>query len=210
VTARLVPVLGWLYLHFVGLTSRVRFHCHPDAKPFVEGNAPCIHAFWHRYQLMMCFTRRNRGIRVLVSRSGDGELIARALELFGYETARGSSSRGGAAALKAMLEAVAGGASLGVTPDGPRGPYRSLQPGTAAMAQKTGAPILPCGWAGSRVKELRSWDRFLIPLPFGRYEVVFGAPLRLASDEPDAEGRIRAALDAAPAEADRLLAEALR
>lgn len=201
----LVSLLGWAYLHFVGLTSRIRVHMHPGSKAVTDGKRPCVFAFWHRYQLMMCYERRGRGIKVLVSRSGDGEFIARTLHRFGYDTSRGSSSRGGAAALMGLLDAVAAGGQAGVTPDGPKGPFRSVQPGLALLSQKTGAPILPCGWAGTRVKTLRSWDRFLIPKPFGRYVFVFGEPLVISAEETGAEEKIRAALDRAAQEAEDLL-----
>lgn len=207
-TARLVSLLGWLYLHFVGFTSRVRIRLHPAAEPFISQKKSCVFAFWHRHQLMMCYEHRHRGVRVLVSRSKDGELIAQALHRFGYKTIRGSSTRGGATALAELMDAVSSGAQAAVTPDGPKGPFRSVQPGVAVLAEKTGAPIIPCGWAGSRVKEIsKAWDRFLIPLPFGRYEIIFGDPLFLSAGEPSAEEKVRAAIDAAGVEAERLLAE---
>lgn len=206
-TARLVATLGWLYLRFVGLTSRIRIHHHPAARGIIDEKKPCIFAFWHRYQLMMCYVHRHRGVHVLVSRSKDGELIARALHMFGYSTARGSSTRGGAAALMELIDAVSAGGQAAVTPDGPKGPFRSVQPGVTALAQKTGCPVVPCGWAATRSKALNSWDRFLIPLPFGRYEVVFGGPLTVAPEDASAPDRIQAALDAAAADAEKILNE---
>ena len=206
-----IAFVGVLYLRFVALTSRIRVHFHPGALYLADGRRPCVFAFWHRYQLMMGYAYRNRGAHVLVSRSGDGELIARALHLMGYGTVRGSSTRGGATALMGLLDVLAAGGQLGVTPDGPRGPYRSVQPGLAALARKSGAPVIPGGWAGTRVKILRrSWDRFMVPLPFGRYVVVFGEPMTVSSDENEAEDAIRAALDGAAAEAERLLNGATR
>ena len=201
-----IAFIGVLYLRFVALTSRIRVHFHPTALAIADGRRPCVFAFWHRYQLMMGYAYRNRGGYVLVSRSGDGELIAQALHRLGYRTVRGSSSRGGAKALLGLLDVLEAGGQLGVTPDGPRGPYRSVQPGVAALARKSGVPVIPGGWAGTRVKILRSsWDRFMIPLPFGKYEIVFGEPLTLSAEGPEAEESIRAALDAAAAEAERLL-----
>jgi lysophospholipid acyltransferase (LPLAT)-like uncharacterized protein len=203
--ARAVALLGGAYLRFVGFTSRLRVHHHPAAHEIVRGNKPCVFAFWHRYQLMMCYEHRGRGVHVIVSRSKDGELIARALEDFGYVTARGSSTRGGASAFMALLEAVQAGGQAAVTPDGPKGPFRSVQPGVLALAQKAGVPVVPCGWAGTRVRRLPSWDHFLVPLPFGRYQFVFGEPVPVLPGDSAAESNVRAALDAAAAHADALL-----
>jgi lysophospholipid acyltransferase (LPLAT)-like uncharacterized protein len=99
------------------------------------------------------------------------------------------------------------GESVAFTPDGPRGPFRSVQPGVVALAVRTGVPVVPVAWAGSRVKELKSWDRFLVPLPFARYEVVYGDPVFLAEEGPAAAARVRDAIDAAGREAERRLGE---
>jgi lysophospholipid acyltransferase (LPLAT)-like uncharacterized protein len=199
----IISVLGVLYLRFVSITSRLRIHTDPAAASLMHDRRPCLFAFWHRYQLMMAWVYRNHGAHVLVSRSQDGDLIAGALHVLGYRTVRGSSSRGGAAALMGLMDILVSGGQAAVTPDGPRGPYRSLQPGLLTLARKTGAPIVPCGWAGSRVKILGSWDRFIVPLPFGRYDVVFGAPISVP--EEGGEDLVREALDGAAAEADALL-----
>lgn len=196
---------GWAVIQAIGRTSRLHAHYHPAARRAIA-EGPVIYAFWHRYQILMAYEKRGCGALVLVSRSRDGELIARVVERFGLRTARGSSSRGGGTALRELLDGVRSGRSAAFTPDGPRGPFRSVQPGVLALAEKTGAPIVPLAWAGSRVKELSSWDRFLIPLPFGRYEVVFGEPLRVGG-EAEAADRLRESLDAAAREAERLLAE---
>ncbi len=83
---------------------------------------------------------------------------------------------------------------MAFTPDGPRGPCRSLQPGVMAAAAKTGAPIVPMAWSGSRVKELGTWDRFLIPLPFGRYEILYDKPIYIHDSSGDSEKLVREAL----------------
>lgn len=144
---------------------------------------------------------------MLVSQSRDGELIAKALHRFGFETVRGSSSRGGGSAFLKMVDIVRAGRSVAFTPDGPRGPFQSIQPGVLALAAKTGAPIVPIAWAGSRTKELKSWDRFLIPYPFAHYSVVYGDPLFIVEAGPWAEDRLRSALIAVETEARHRLEE---
>jgi hypothetical protein len=204
--ASVVSWLGWVVMGGVGATSRLNVHRSAGFRAREQAGLPVIFAFWHRYQLMGLYEHRGRGVHALVSRSRDGEMIARALHRFGYRTVRGSSSRGGGAALAQLLDIVNAGDSVAFTPDGPRGPFRSIQPGVLAVASRTGAPIVPMAWAGSRVKELKSWDKFLIPLPFGRYEMVFGEPLFLNTADAAAEAKLREALDAVEAEARARLA----
>src|SRR5262245_53811179 len=202
-----VSCLGWAVVQFIGKTSRFPTHSHPQAPALLDHKKPVTYAFWHRFQLLLVYERRDLGIHVLVSQSRDGEFIARTLHRFGFRTVRGSSSRGGRAALMALLDTVRAGGQTGITPDGPRGPFRSVQPGVVAVARKTGTPILPLAWAGSRVKELSSWDRFLIPKPFGRYEVVLGEPFTLGAED-GAEEKVQRALDGVHARAEALLAAA--
>lgn len=195
---------GWLVLQLIGRTSRLTRHWAPSARALDASGGPIVFAFWHRFQLLMVWEHRHRGVTVLVSRSRDGEFIARVLERFGFRTARGSSSRGGPAAFRALRTVVESGGRVAFTPDGPRGPAESVQPGVIALAEQTGAPIVPVAWAGTRVKTLRSWDRFQVPLPFGRFVVAFGDPVRIA---PGVDGA--AALRAALIQTERIARERL-
>ncbi|MBI4397078.1 MAG: DUF374 domain-containing protein [Elusimicrobia bacterium] len=203
--AWVVSWFSWFLLQFIGRTSRVHSHYHPKVKEYFKEGKPFIYALWHRFQLFMVYEHRNRGVHVLVSQSRDGELIARALDRFGFYTVRGSSSHGGRAAFIELLNRARDGKSVAFTPDGPRGPYRAVRPGVIAMARKTGLPVVPLAWAGSRVKELSSWDRFLIPLPFGRFHVVLGAPFWIQPGDEKAEEKVRLALDDVALQAEQRL-----
>jgi len=205
--AGLLSWAGWVVIQFIGRTSRLNPHLSPAVKELMDTGRPFIYAFWHRYQILMAWEQRHRGIHVLVSRSRDGELIARVLHRLGYRTARGSSSRGGASAFRQLVEAVQGGKRAAFTPDGPRGPLRSVQPGVLALAARTGVPIVPIAWAGTRVKQLSNWDQFLIPKPFGRYALVFGEPLHVAEENDAARDRLRDALNRVEEEAAAQLAK---
>ena len=125
----------------------------------------------------MPYAYRGRRISVLVSQSKDGELIARTVARLGIDSSRGSSSRGGIAGMRSLLRKAAEGWDIAFTPDGPRGPLREVQPGVILAAASTGLPILPVAIAASRAKLLRSWDRFMVPLPFSTVHFVYGEPL---------------------------------
>ena len=126
---------------------------------------------------------------ILVSMSGDGELANSTLERLGYRTLRGSSSRYGVRALKAMREMLRGGGAVAITPDGPRGPMHRVNRGAAFLARDSGLPIVPFGFAASTAVRLHSWDRFMIPLPFSRVQVVIGAPILVDAGATDQDLR---------------------
>jgi hypothetical protein len=135
-----------------------------------------IYAFWHGRLLLLVYSHRNREITVLVSQSQDGEYISRILLLAGFRTARGSSSRGGARGMSGLIKAIREGYDVGITPDGPRGPARQVQPGVIYLAQHTGAPVVPVTTSAQYCKRFASWDRFLVPYPFSKAVVIFGEP----------------------------------
>lgn len=154
-----------------------------------------IFAIWHnRLSLALILyrkyvARRDRGRKLvaLVSASRDGGLLARIMELFGVEPVRGSSSRRGAQALLEMVSWGERGHDLAITPDGPRGPCYQVQEGVISTAQLTGLPIVPVSFRLNWKIRVNSWDKFQIPLPFARCEIVVGKILRVPRESSDAE-----------------------
>ena len=138
---------------------------------------PVLLAFWHGRMLYFLHLYHRQRFTVLVSRSSDGEFVSRVLQCFGVHVTRGSSSRGGAQALLDLARQIRSGYHAALTPDGPRGPRYAVQPGIVALAQRTGAVIVPVTYSARWKKVLRSWDSFLVPLPFSRIVVVYGEPI---------------------------------
>ena len=168
---------------------------------------PVLHALWHQRMVVGIYVNGFRRVVTMASRSGDGDVIASLLRLLGYRVVRGSSSRGGGSAMLEMIREVRKGKPwAALTTDGPRGPVRRSKPGIAVLADAVGGAILPVGASSSRPKFLRSWDNFLLPLPFSRCVCVYGKPVRREPGEPDETflARIDRALDAATEEADRI------
>jgi lysophospholipid acyltransferase (LPLAT)-like uncharacterized protein len=195
---KLVPPLTAAAVRALGTTLRITDQGAEALEPLWAARRPLIYAVWHGRILMVPWLnvrlRRTRGarlVRVLASRSRDGELVARWVQRFGLAVVRGSSSRGGAEALRALAAAVRAGEDVAVVPDGPRGPAERVQPGVVALAALTGAPVVPFGFAARPARRLHSWDRFMVPLPFARAAVVFGA----AAMVPREADRERARVD---------------
>jgi lysophospholipid acyltransferase (LPLAT)-like uncharacterized protein len=193
--------LGAGALRALASTWRVRF-INPDvARAFDERREPFIYVLWHGQLLPLMWTHRNKAISVMISEHSDGEIIARVAHSLGFRTVRGSTSRGAARALLGACREVEAGHSLAITPDGPRGPAHTVAPGAVAIAQRTGAAMIPTAMTTSNAWHLRSWDRFTIPKPFARVTVAYGEPIRVAADAPREAAReldaVRSGIDAA-------------
>ena len=172
------PSLGAVAVRFLALTLRVRRE-EEAVRPHWRSGAPTIYTAWHGQILLMPHLCGWLKARVLASRSEDGELVARFIARFGLEVVRGSSSRGGAEALRALARLLAEGTGVFVVPDGPKGPKEVVKPGIVMLARLSGAPIVPMALGASREWRLRSWDEFRIPKPFARCVMRFGEPIRI-------------------------------
>lgn len=168
--------LGSWTLRSVGATLRITVEDKGPVEALHARGQPVIYTFWHSRILPLAYYHRNEGIVVLVSRHGDGEYVTRVIERMGFATARGSSTRGGAAGLKGIVRAARKGHNLAFTPDGPKGPPRVLKPGVLVAAQLTGAAIVPLTAGSPDVWRVGSWDRMIVPKPFSRLTVKYGVP----------------------------------
>jgi lysophospholipid acyltransferase (LPLAT)-like uncharacterized protein len=191
-----------------GLAASVRMRHHGDAgqRRREAAGERLILAFWHRHLLLMRYAYRGERISVLVSRHRDGELIARTVARLGIDSSRGSTTRGGVAGMRELLRKAARGYDLAFTPDGPRGPAGTVQPGVVLAAAAAGFPIQRVALAPPRERRLGSWDRFVVPLPLSTVLCVWGAPLAVARRAPvaAAAAELETRLAAAEAEAERL------
>lgn len=180
-------------IHAVAATLRYRWH---DRSGYFEQPAgPAIYCIWHN-RLVLSATAyyhyaraRNptAGAAAMVSASKDGGFLAAILECFHVHPVRGSSSRRGPQALLELTTWAERGYDLALTPDGPRGPCYLVQEGVMWLAQVTGLPIIPFSYHLDWKLRVRSWDRFQIPLPFSRCDMVLGPPLRVPRQASDAE-----------------------
>jgi lysophospholipid acyltransferase (LPLAT)-like uncharacterized protein len=182
----LIPILATPLIRLLGRTWRWRSEGdrHYDAV-LRSGHQP-IMAFWHGRILSATLFFRNRGIVVITSANFDGEWIARIIERFGYGTARGSSSRGGARALVQLKKLMAEGKPTAFTMDGPRGPARVAQPGAVFLAKITGNPIVPFHIEAEHAWTAKSWDRTQAPKPWSRVGIAIGEPFHVPGDVDDA------------------------
>jgi lysophospholipid acyltransferase (LPLAT)-like uncharacterized protein len=206
VAIALVPRVVAPLLRLLGWTLRYRVIVEPGGFEQTKSSPPGIYCFWHRCLLPAAHQFRNWKIAILISRSFDGELIARTVERLGFLAVRGSSSRGGSAALLAAREAYANGANVAFTADGPRGPVYRAKPGAVRLAQMTGAKYVGAFYLHPEgAWELKSWDKFLVPKPFSPVVVSFARVVEVdgSSDEETVRVAVEAAVERARHAAER-------
>ncbi len=181
---RAIPLLAFL-LFLLARTWRVRIKNYGQVLAEHASGRNVIFAFGHGRMLPFVWSHRGRGVRVLISEHFDGELITRVIECFGLGAARGSATRGGARAIRDLV-ANAAETDLAVTPDGPQGPFLSVKQGLPFLASRTGSAVIAASWDADRRIQLRSWDRFRIPLPGATIVVVAKPPRRIPGDADEA------------------------
>lgn len=189
----LVPRLVWVLLSIVGRTWRFEVIAEEGAEPriFGRGAGPEIYCFWHQCVLPCAIYYRSTGATILISRSFDGELIARTLALFGFRAVRGSSSRGAREGLLGLKSVLESGGPVVFTADGPRGPIYQSKMGPIKLAQMTGAPVGAFHLQPKSAWRVNSWDRFLIPKPFTRIVVSWSRWTRVMADTPEEQFEAR-------------------
>lgn len=179
----LVPPLAALVVRLLYRLNRIEYLGEEQLRSFWQRGEHMILPYWHEQTMLMVFSYRGPRVNVLISSSKDGELLTRTMRYFSIDAVRGSSSRGGRAAFRALLELGKQEVDLVLTPDGPKGPRRELKDGVIQLARLTGRPVVPMAFACSRGFRFSSWDRFLFPLPFGRGVYAFGNPLFFSKEE---------------------------
>ncbi len=193
---KLVGVLGKLLVDFIFKTGFIEI-MDPEILKNIQKNPKYIMAIWHSRILLFSYFFKGMKASILVSRSDDGEIIARILQAQGQETVRGSTKKGGLRAMARLIKDLKNKGRPGaIIPDGPQGPRFQVQPGVILLAKKTGYPIIPVSYSAKKIKVFSSWDRFILPYPFTRSRMVFGKPIRVPSDaDPVSLEKSRKALE---------------
>ena len=168
-----LPPIGAGIIRLLGWTMRVRTEGADQVDALYQQGHHLIIAFWHGQQLMMPLTYRGTGAHILISQHRDGELIHRIVSRFGFRSVRGSTTRGGASALRDLIRLGRTGADLVVTPDGPKGPRHVAQMGVVQLAQVTGLPIVPLTFSCSK-KTLRELGSLPGPISVQPWSVSMG------------------------------------
>jgi lysophospholipid acyltransferase (LPLAT)-like uncharacterized protein len=187
-----LPYGGLFIVKLLSFTYRVRLMDQEKEKKLLDHKKLFIYASWHqRFFPGITFFCLRKPIAIIISKSLDGELIARVVSILGWYPVRGSSSRDGKQALQTIKNLVPAGYKIGHIVDGPRGPFGAVKPGMIRIAQVRNMPILPTITSAQNNWVFNSWDRFMIPKPFSRVIIRFGnaihIPHKLDKDEFEAK-----------------------
>ena len=174
---KLTSILIWLLTSILGKTWRFKVVSPPSVRVFDANAEPKIYCFWHSTLLVVSYLFRNTGKTAIVSPSKDGRIAADVARRWGHGIIFGSSSQGGAAALRQSIRAVRDGQSLGITPDGPKGPRELAKPGAAQIAIVGKTPLVTIKISAKSAWRLKSWDRFMIPKPFAKITAILSEPI---------------------------------
>ena len=177
------PRLFHLSTYAIYKTCRIEVFGKENEDQFIRAGKPSLFVSWHQGLLYYVYHFRNRDGIIMVSRSKDGEIIDRVLKLFGFMSARGSSSRGGKEALQVMTDEInRTRCSGGLVADAPRGPFGEAKIGIIKLAKDTGLPLIPVMWWAKRKIMFNSWDKTLLPLPFTRIVFHYEPPIFVPAD----------------------------
>jgi lysophospholipid acyltransferase (LPLAT)-like uncharacterized protein len=192
----LAGILGKLVIDLLFLTMKIEFAGFENVKQIFHSQK-LIGAIWHSRILLISYLYKGLNGAVLVSQSKDGEFTARILQKQGYETIRGSTTKGGLRAIAELIKKLKQTQRMSaIIPDGPQGPRFKVQPGVITLAKKTGYPIIPITYSGKKIKVFSSWDRFILPYPFTTCRVVYGNPVYVSEyADKDEEEKCRIRLE---------------
>ncbi len=183
----LVPLIFRLISFLLFASCRVERRGFENFQKFARSKTPFIVSFWHYGVIYIVYQARSLPYVAMVSASKDGEYVSRILQSKGFSTVRGSRNKGALGALKGLMREMKKGKTAVLVADGSQGPARKVQSGSILLAGKTATAIVPIGWAASRYKTFRSWDRTALPMPFAKVVMYYGKPItvpaRLKSDE---------------------------
>jgi lysophospholipid acyltransferase (LPLAT)-like uncharacterized protein len=178
----LLRAAGWLATRSArGLVRSLR----SEYRPLGPAVAPAdrippgpryLYCIWHEYLLLPTAQYGHPSMAVLISKHADGQLLGALIQAMGMGMVLGSTNRGGIEAVRQLVHDDDARRHLVITPDGPRGPRRVIQPGIVYVASRTGMQIAPIGIGYHRPWRVKSWDRFAVPRPCSR--------VRLLTDQP--------------------------
>jgi len=190
-TQLLISLLGSLYVLFVYKTSTIDLKNRKNIDRLFKKKESFIYAFWHDQLLICPLTWQSEfEIKVLISKHRDGDIIARLISKLGFKAIRGSThksgktkNKGGLTSARQMIKSLKNGISIGISPDGPKGPRHKVSDGILSISRLSYSSILPVGIGFKKKWVLNTWDKFIIPKPFNQITIIWGEPLPALKNE---------------------------
>ncbi len=188
---RIIPSLAYYLIKAANFSYKLEVEGWEQVKGMLDQQESLVFSCWHGNLWVPSYFLRDLKIYALASLSRDGSYISEVLVRLGWETVRGSSSKGASRSLLKLYRKLKKGGSAAITPDGPTGPLHQVKPGIIFLQEKAGSLLVPIGVESRWKKNFSSWDQFLLPLPFSKTALVFGEPFSFEADlEMEAKQKI--------------------
>ena len=179
---KLIPPLAYYLMKLTNMSLRLTVEGWEKPSELLKEQNSLMFSSWHGKSWVPAYFLRDLGIYALASMSRDGSYMAEVLHKLGWNTVRGSSSRGASRSVLSLYKKLKKGESTALTPDGPTGPIYEIKPGIIFLQEKAGSFIVPMGVDADWKKNFNSWDNYLLPLPFSKTALVFGEPFQFNKD----------------------------
>lgn len=177
-----------MFVRLISMSYRLKLVDEENEKPLLNTKGNLIYASWHqRFFPGIAFFSTRKPICIIISKSLDGEMAARVVNILGWYPVRGSSSNGGKEALEKIKELARSRYKVGHIVDGPTGPFGKIKPGLLRIAQAADLPVVPTITSGQHRWVFNSWDKFMVPKPFSRVIIRFGKPIPVPANITDDE-----------------------
>ena len=174
----LIPLLGRLIFQILFFLNKVSVKGEENLLELIKSGEPIMLCVWHgRLLFPSWYIRYHTTLHIISSRHSDSELLAHILKKWGYDLIRGSTNKGGMGVIREMTEIFKGGGIIAVTNDGPKGPARIAKSGSIALAIKNNVKIITVTGSATKYWQMKSWDHFMIPKPFGKIQIVVSKPM---------------------------------
>ena len=190
---KIFSLIGAAYIYFVYISSKKKFINKDSFDKLISENESFIYALWHDQLLLSPLTwLSNKKINILISKHKDGDIIADLIRFHGFNSVRGSTNnpnkekeKNSVSNIRKILKSLKNNVSIGITPDGPRGPRHKVSEGTINIARISNKRILPMALAYKKKWILNTWDKFIIPMPFNEICIVWGVPMDIKIEKID-------------------------
>ena len=188
----LLPLLGRWIIQILFFLNKVSIQGEENLLKLLKSGDPVMLCVWHgRLLFPSWYIRHHTTLHIISSRHPDSELLAHILRHWGYGLIRGSTNKGGVRVIREMTEIFKGGGIIAITNDGPKGPVRIAKSGSIGLAIKNNVKIITVTGSATKYWQMKSWDRFMLPKPFGKIHITVSTPMNITEKPSSPEAEIQ-------------------
>ena len=190
--SKLIPLIGRWIIQILFFLNKVTIKGEENFLKLIKSGSPIMLCVWHgRLLFPSWYIRHHTTLHIISSRHADSELLANILRYWGYGLIRGSTNKGGVRVIRKMTEIFDRGGIIAVTNDGPKGPARIAKSGSIGLAIKNNVKIITVTGSATKYWQMKSWDRFMLPKPFGKIQIIVSSPMDITEKPSESEVEVQ-------------------